>query len=159
MPEPTNVVLLNSAATISEPERANRLLWTENAGKGWKVHPIQSSDSQYLAGLSAAIQERQRPADRPIIIAILARLANYYGGDRSPESWRMMFDDYAEDLAGISEAHLRDIAADHRKVSKWFPKVAEITEAWNLMKYREGEQLRRARVLLGHEQPKPWEAA
>jgi hypothetical protein len=114
---------------------------------------------QYLAGLSAEIQERQRPADRPIVIAILARLANYYGGDRSPESWRMMFDDYGEDLAGISEAHLRDVVAEHRKASKWFPKVAEIIDAWNLMKHREGEQLRRARVLLGHEQPKPWETA
>lgn len=71
----------------------------------------------------------------------------------------MMFDDYAEDLAGISEAHLRDIVAEHRKVSKWFPKVSEIMDAWNLMKYREAEQMRRSRVLLGLEQPKPWESA
>lgn len=102
--------------------------------------------------------ERCRPTDRVTLIAILARLANAIGGDRSTESWRMMFDDYAEDLEGISEAHLREIVKDHRQASNWFPKPAELVTRWNVLRYRESEQWRRARVLLGLEAPKPWEA-
>lgn len=99
------------------------------------------------------------PAPREVLIAILARLANNLGGDRTNESWKMLFDDYAEDLAGISEDHLREIAANWRRTGKWFPKASEILEQWNALRYAEMEKLRRARVLLNLEEPKPWEAA
>lgn len=155
--ETTNVVPLNAALATSKQELAERLLWTENEGRGWKPSPVTSSDLRSLEALESEFLERQRPTDRATIIAHLARLANYYGGDRTTQSWEMMFDDYALDLEGISEAHLRDIASLQRRTNKWFPRVAEITEAWNLMKYREAEQARRARVLLGREEPKPWE--
>jgi hypothetical protein len=120
---------------------------------------VDSSDSQFLAALEGQIAERNKPTDRVTVIGILARLANAIGGDRPTESWKMMFDDYAEDLEGISEAHLREIVSMHRRESNWFPKPAELIARWDLMKYREAEKWRRARVLLGVEQPKPWEAA
>lgn len=156
---PSNVVLLNGNSTILNEELANQLLWTEDRGRGWKSRPITSSDSQFLTKLEAEIADRNRPTDRVTLIAVLARLANAIGGDRSAESWKMMFDDYAEDLNGISEAHLREIVAKHRRSSNWFPKPAELVELWNFIKYTEAEKWRRARVLLGHEKPKPWEAA
>lgn len=107
--------------------------------------------------MADAFQARQEPAPREIVVAILARLANNIGGDRATDSWTMIFDDYVEDLAGISEPHLREIAAYHRRASKWFPKASEVIEQWNALRYRESEQLRRARVLIGIEDPKPWE--
>lgn len=69
----------------------------------------------------------------------------------------MMFDDYADDLHGISEAHLREIAGAHRRECKWFPKPSELLDRWNNLRYAESEKWRRARVLLGLELPKPWE--
>lgn len=100
---------------------------------------------------------RNHPTDRVTLIATLARLANAMGGDRSAESWRMMFDDYADDLEGVSEAHLREIVRDHRRESNWFPKPAELITRWNTLRYGEAEKWRRARVLLGLEQPKSFE--
>lgn len=102
-------------------------------------------------------EARQEPAPREIVVAILARLANNLGGDRPNDSWTMLLDDYAEDLAGISELHLREITGGLRRSGKWFPKAAEIIEQWNALRYREIEMRRRARVLIGLEEPKPWE--
>lgn len=70
----------------------------------------------------------------------------------------MLFEDYAEDLDGISELHLHEIITAHRNEKSWFPKSAELIGRWNAVRYREAEQWRRARVLLGYEPPKPWEA-
>jgi len=100
---------------------------------------------------------RNQPADRKTVIAALARLANAIGPDRSKDSWQMLFDDYATDLEGISEAHLQEIIVAHRRESNWFPKPAELIARWNSLRYVEAEQWRRARILLGLEQPKAWE--
>lgn len=102
---------------------------------------------------------RNEPASRATVIAVLARLANAVGPDRSADSWQMLFDDYASDLEGISEIHLREIATAYRRESNWFPKPAELIARWNSLRYIEAEKWRRARVLLGLEAPKAWERA
>lgn len=156
----TNVVEFKARdLTPSEREQAERLLWTENAGKGWKARSISSTDWQFLAALEQRLQDRQVPAGRVTIIAALARLANHFRTDRPADAWQMLFEDYAEDLEGISEGHLREIISSQRHEKSWFPKSAELIERWNILKYREGEQWRRARVLLDLESPKPWEVA
>lgn len=71
----------------------------------------------------------------------------------------MLFEDYAADLDGISEAHLSEAIRKYRASKPFFPKVAELVEIWNGLRLVEAEQHRRARVLLGIESPKPWEAA
>jgi hypothetical protein len=159
MQDQNNVIPLRAALTLSEQAQVERLLWTQDQGRKWKARLVTSSDSQFLAGVSDQLGERQRPADKPGIVRILARLANNYGGERTAESWEMLFDDYSEDLAGISESHLKQIASEHRKASKWFPRVAEIVSRWNEIRYLETEQLRRANVLLGRIPAKPWEIA
>lgn len=90
-------------------------------------------------------------------MAHLARLANHFYSDRTPEAWKMLFEDYAEDLDGISEPHLREAVAGHRTDKQWFPKASELIERWNFLRYSETQKLRRARVLMGLEEPKPWE--
>lgn len=92
-----------------------------------------------------------------VTIALLARLANHFRSERPADAWQMLFEDYASDLNGISEAHLREAIEGHRKEKGWFPKIAELVERWNLLRHSENEQLRRARVLLGLEEAKPWE--
>lgn len=117
-----------------------------------------SSDLQFLAALERHLAARQTPTTRVAIVAHLARLANHFRADRPADAWQMLFEDYADDLDGISEVYLREIVLASRNEKPWFPKVAELVERWEVIRYREGEQLRRARVLLGVEHAKPWEA-
>lgn len=120
---------------------------------------MNSSDSQFLQAVEMRLEDRQAPTDRVVVIGHLARLANHFRTERPADAWQMLFEDYADDLAGISEPHLRDIVTAQRKERAWFPKSSELTERWNVVKLCEAEQLRRSRVLLGLEKPKPWEAA
>ena len=92
-----------------------------------------------------------------MVIALLARLANHFRAERPADSWQMLFEDYAADLDGVSEVHLREIIDAHRKESPWFPKVSELVSRWNGIKHAEAERWRRARILLGLESPKAWE--
>lgn len=156
---PSNVVSLNENLTTSSEALRERLLWTDNQGRGWKAREITSSDSRFLQSLEGGLQARNQPADRNTVIVALARLANAIGPDRSKDSWQMLFDDYATDLDGISEPHLQEILTAHRRESNWFPKPAELISRWNALRYAETEQWRRARVLLGLEAAKPWERA
>lgn len=93
------------------------------------------------------------------VIGAIARLANHFRADRPADAWQMLFEDYAADLDGISEAHLSEAIRKYRASKPFFPKVAELVEIWNGLRLVEAEQHRRARVLLGIESPKPWEAA
>lgn len=118
---------------------------------------MSKTDLPCLRTALAAFETRQRPAERAAIVARLARLANHFRSERPADAWQMLFEDYAADLDGISDAHLAEIITAHRRERSWFPKSAELTERWQAIRYREAEQLRRTRVLLGEEQPKPWE--
>jgi hypothetical protein len=109
--------------------------------------------------MEADLQARQAPAAKSVVIAHLARLANHFRSERPADSWTMLFEDYAEDLDGISEVHLREVIGKWRNEKPWFPKSNELRDRWHHVLHLEAEKLRRARVLLGIEQPKPWEAA
>lgn len=156
----TNVVEFRQKdLTPSERARAERLVWTEDLGRGWKARPITSSDSQFLTEVLERLDARLQPADRVAVIGAIARLANHFRADRPADAWQMLFEDYAADLDGISEAHLSEAIRKYRASKPFFPKVAELVEIWNGLRLVEAEQHRRARVLLGIESPKPWEAA
>jgi hypothetical protein len=99
------------------------------------------------------------PCDAKTIIRHLARLANYHWAERPADAWQMLFEDYAVDLEGISETHLETIVQSCRKIVKWFPKMPELMDQWAVERCRDREKLRRARVLLGKEEPKAWERA
>lgn len=64
----------------------------------------------------------------------------------------MLFDDYANDLAGISEPHLLEILAAHRRERNWFPKVAELVERLGVIQRGENLRFQRARTLLDQNQ-------
>lgn len=112
-----------------------------------------------LEDLQARLLSRLIPADRVAIIALLARAANHHRTERPAESWQMLFEDYAEALEGISEGHLRDVIAKCHEEINFFPKIAELTSRWKTLHHVESEKLRRARIALGTEAPKPWERA
>jgi hypothetical protein len=120
---------------------------------------MTSTDLLFLADIERRFDARLYPASRVSLIAALARLANHFRSDRPADAWQMLFEDYAEDLQGISDQHLREIVTAHRNEKPWFPKSSELLERWNALRYRETEQCRRARVLLGLEEAKPWEVA
>ncbi len=77
-PVPTQVL------TPSEQGRVEQLVWTLDKGRGWAVpaQPIPSEDLHLLQRSMAELEGRRVPADRVVIIAHLARLANHFRTER-----------------------------------------------------------------------------
>ena len=98
----------------------------------------------------AALKEAERVllcqegfAVKPRVIALLARLANHFKNDRSAEEWRMLFDDYFEDLKEFSDGDIEEAITKHRRDKKWFPKIAELREHCHASQTIRHENLKR----------------
>jgi hypothetical protein len=68
-----------------------------------------------------------------------------------------MFDDWAEDLAPYSEAHVAEVCREWRKTKTYFPKIAEFVSLLDAKLTLETQLRHRARVLLQLDEPRPWE--
>ena len=79
----------------------------------------------------------------------MGRLANHRQQDRTETEWRMLFEDYCDDLAEFSEAHIEQAIREHRRTSQWFPAIAQIrarcAELQELTKIRRSRCLRSLR--------------
>lgn len=91
-------------------------------------NPPTATEERTLRDLSAAIEARLAPASREEVIAHVGRLAAHDTRERPASEWRMVFEDFAEDLAEFSGAHVRQAVTEHRRTNKWFPKVSELRE-------------------------------
>jgi hypothetical protein len=79
----------------------------------------------------------------------LTRLAAHFWGERGPAEWKIVFEDYADDLAEFPPDIIGEGLAQYRRGAKWWPKVSELLE---LMKPKLAErrlQLARLTVLAG----------
>lgn len=109
----------------------------------WSFRPVTSGDGSTamrhvrfpapteveaatLTATRRELLERLRPCQDAALMAMLARLANHHHGDRTTAEWAMLFEDYLDDLAEFSEATLAQAIREHRRSSKWFPKVSEL---------------------------------
>lgn len=126
-------------------------------GSGWRCQEITPDQRGQLTLLRDCLERRHAPAKPAVIMAHLARLANHWKNERGPAEWQALFEDYAHDLNGISEAHLVETIASHRKTKHWFPKISDLHEPAVAARLFEREDLRKVRCLLGIESPKPWE--
>ncbi|MND09520.1 hypothetical protein D3C83_329180 [compost metagenome] len=61
----------------------------------------------------------------------------------------MLFEDFAEDLAEFSDAHVQEAIAQHRRTCKFFPTPAELRALCLEQVVRDRYRLRRCRALLG----------
>ena len=107
--------------------------------------------------LIVCLGARRTKATADEISIALTRLANHFRNDRSPSEWKMLIEDYTHDLSQFSGAHVVEAIAEYRRTKPYFPKVSEIFEICERMAFLEGEDLRRAKVLVGLEKPCPWE--
>lgn len=115
--------------------------------------PPDSADAEALEVAAEALGMRLTQGRRETITAHLARLANHYTTERSKDEWRMLFEDYCEDLGEFSDAHVIEAIKDHRRTNKWFPKIEELRT--RCMELRELDKIRLTRVrrCLGLERP------
>lgn len=88
------------------------------------------------------------PGQRAAAVGLLARLANHHRKARSAEEWQMLFEDYCDDLAEFSDAHVAEAIGEHRRQSNWFPTIAELRERCLELRQRDNFRLIRARGLL-----------
>src|SRR5690349_16010694 len=117
----TTIAITQSALTLYEKELVEQLVWTKDKGRGWKATPPPPRSRPLLAARIKELEDRQKPAGRVIVIRAVARLANHFRADRPPEAWQMLFEDYAEDLEGISEAHLVEVIQRYRRKKRYWP--------------------------------------
>lgn len=102
------------------PARAQQLLSEPLLG------PIGESDIAILREAEHVLAGQDAPALKQNVLGHLARLANHFSTDRSPAEWKMLFEDYWEDLAEFSDLDVHQALLDHRRGNKWFPKIAQL---------------------------------
>lgn len=124
---------------------------TENGypAKAQRFIPPTPAEETELRNYLTELDSQLEPADKKIIIGLLGRLANHRQQDRTETEWRMLFEDYCDDLAEFSEAHIEQAIREHRRTSQWFPAIAQIrarcAELQELTKIRRSRCLRSLR--------------
>ncbi len=76
---------------------------------------LTAPERDAMVGTLAALDVALSPGNRAVCIAELTRLAVHRGKERSAEEWRMILEDYAEDLAEFSDVHVHEAIVEHRR--------------------------------------------
>lgn len=111
---------------------------------------IAPSDAEMtgLRQLRQCLIERLQPAEKPVMVAELRRIANHHASERKPAQWEMLFDDFWEDLQEFSSAHIHEAVVAHRRENNWFPKVHELRSKCVELRDTDQWRLRRTNVQL-----------
>lgn len=125
----------------------------------WVARALVPGEAVAIEQALIVIEDRLVPISQPRLFEQLARLAIHFQQKRSDTELESLFTDFAEDLAEYSEPHVLEALRDWRRSKNFFPKVAELVETLDGKKHYEERLRHRARVLLGLEAPKFWEAA
>lgn len=110
--------------------------------------PLMAGERQAIRDAASALRVWLAPGQRAAHIGMLARLANHRSKERSPQEWQMLLEDYAEDLAEFSDAHVAEALKEHRRSSTFFPSVAELRQRCLELRERDKWRLERAGRLL-----------
>jgi hypothetical protein len=87
-----------------------------------KIDPAEMQ--AHIAALRASLV----PAQREQIVMLLTRLAAHFWNDRGETQWKIVFEDYASDLAEMPLDILAEGIRRYRKAAKFWPKVSELLE-------------------------------
>ena len=110
--------------------------------------PLTLPERLVMEETERALNAGLTPGRRAVTIALLARLAAHRKSDRTPQEWQMLFEDFAEDLAEFSDAHVQEAIVQHRRTCKFFPTPAELRALCLEQVARDRYRLRRCRNLL-----------
>src|SRR5690348_10867984 len=105
--------LLNERVSVRMREDCYRGRYLERV----QNPPLTGPERAALMTAVMHLQENLTPGHRAPAIAILARLANHRSKEKTPQEWKMLFEDYAEDLAEFSTGHVNEAVVEHRRNS------------------------------------------
>lgn len=115
-----------------------------------RVYVVPSpEEAKALEEARVWLESRLVPGTKQTIIGALARLANHSKSERSAAEWKMLFEDYCQDLGEFSDAHVQQAVVDHRRSSNWFPKIAELRERCSELRGLDAARLRRCEQQFG----------
>lgn len=125
------------------------------------ARPLLPGESVAVQQALVAFETRMAPAPVAAAMYHVGRLMAHWGARRGQDEidGDSILDDFAEDLAPYSEAHIAEACRRWRRRQKFRPAIAELIELIEGVQITEREHLRRARVLLGLELPRHWEKA
>lgn len=79
----------------------------------------------------------------------LTRLAAHFWSERGPSEWKIVFEDYADDLKIFPADIIGASIATYRRQAKWWPKVSELLEIAKPMLAKRQTQLARIQKIMG----------
>lgn len=122
----------------------------------WVVRALEPNEHIAVQHALIAFEERLKPAADERVIYHVARLLAHWSAKKGHDQ-DSIIDDFANDLAAYSEPHVVEACAQWRRSSKHRPVPADLVAVLDQLRHREELLRRRARVLIGLEDPKPWE--
>lgn len=108
---------------------------------------ISPADKDGLLGHLRAVEASMEPAPRQAIIIALTRLAAHFWNDRPANQWKIVFEDYADDLGKIPADIVGEAITVYRTRGKFWPKVSELLEIAYPILLRRQRSLTRIRKL------------
>lgn len=109
---------------------------------------LTAMEREAVADAATVLTKWLEHGEKPAIIGHLARRAAHQVKDKSDHEWRMLFEDYAEDLAEFSARHVQEAIVWYRRTSNFFPSIAELRERCLELRARDTVRLERARRML-----------
>lgn len=123
----------------------------------WGARALKAGEQVSLQQALIALEARTAPAEPNMVLWHVGKLLNHWPSAQSAAEKEMIVSDWLEDLAPYSEAHIVEACGIWRRTQKFKPHVADIVQLIERAKYRDQENARRAKVLLGLSTPRPWE--
>lgn len=121
------------------------------AGEGRDWSPPATVPQEAIRDLGRLIirqQDALRPATEHEITVVLGRLAiHFWHPDQPEEHYRLMFEDWVEDLSEYPLAVLEQAATEWRRTQKWGPKISEFRAICDTIADRRRTELLRLRYL------------
>lgn len=124
----------------------------------WVSQQLAPWEERQIRDLLPALDARMEPAADVRVIMHVARLLSHWSVKKGDDQASVL-DDFATDLTGYSEAHIIEACAEWRRSSRHRPVPADLLAVLDRLRAVETERRHRARVLLGLEEPRPWERA
>lgn len=123
----------------------------------WLAYPLPAGERVKVEQALIELEQRLVPATNEEICAMLKAYADYHGLTDKDGTLTTKFVMMAEDLQGFSAAHIAMAIKEHRQSSNWFAKSPELRAPCIKRQATALVMRKRARVLLGMEQPAPYD--
>jgi hypothetical protein len=139
---------------LTQPLTLREALWLAGRFAGDTANPLANSraleptEKAHVERMVRAVEQSLTPAPRPAVVMALTRLAAHFWNDRGEAQWKIVFEDYADDLADYPADVIGAGIREYRQAAKWWPKSAELIELMRPKLLKRQLQLAQLRKLL-----------